>query len=408
MKKLSLYIFLVLIFCNLTNTVNAKVDGEGELYLSENTVKRFIEYIRMDGDKKPDVFYITLDGTGFTYYWCKKNQNCKADPSLDIKDCEKKNFQKKCKRFTKGRIIKWKNGINPGKGKISKINKKWSDEQIYEKLVELGFINKNKNKNAKKKVSEKYVYIDSALRKFINNNYRAGWEPFDLEDPTTFKNITFKEKKKFKKNHDTYKGKVLKTFRSFKFLAEFEDNITLEIFVQYNKSKEDFEASKETALYYSKIFGRIPHFLKVHVKKIYIFNSKGHWWIDRDAPNSINISKSNCTNKYNIVAGSYTICNENMIHEAMHIFDWNNNGNLFSISKWNEARELDKDFYCSKYGATQVTEDFAESGLCWIGARYKSNKIMKEDVLKINKYIPNRLKFFDDLNLNMYPYKISN
>ena len=57
MKKLSLYIFLVLVFCNFTNTANAKVDGEGELYLSEGTIKKFIEYIRIDRDKKPDIFY---------------------------------------------------------------------------------------------------------------------------------------------------------------------------------------------------------------------------------------------------------------------------------------------------------------------------------------------------------------
>ena len=35
---------LVLIFCNFTNIVNAKGDGEGELYLSQNAVKNFIKY----------------------------------------------------------------------------------------------------------------------------------------------------------------------------------------------------------------------------------------------------------------------------------------------------------------------------------------------------------------------------
>ena len=45
MKKLSLYIFLVLVFCNFTNTANAKVDGEGELYLSQDVIKNFINYI---------------------------------------------------------------------------------------------------------------------------------------------------------------------------------------------------------------------------------------------------------------------------------------------------------------------------------------------------------------------------
>jgi hypothetical protein len=47
MRKIFINIFLVLIFCNFTNIVNAKVDGEGELYLSQSAVKNFIKYIKM-------------------------------------------------------------------------------------------------------------------------------------------------------------------------------------------------------------------------------------------------------------------------------------------------------------------------------------------------------------------------
>ena len=408
MKKLFLYIFSILVFCNFTNTANAKVDGEGELHLSEGTIKKFIEYIRIDRDKKPDIFYITLDGTGYRYYWCKKDDNCKGNSSLDIKDCEKKNYQKKCKRFAKGRTIKWKNGINTGKGKISKINKKWSDEQIYQKLVELGFVNKNKNVKKKGLKKTVYYYVLDKYHDSYKEEYVEGYKPFSKNEFTTFKNIIFKEKKSFKK--ELVKSKTSKTihFKSFKFLAEFEDNITLEIFVQYNKSKEDFEASKEKALYYSKMFGRIPHFLKVHVKKLYIFSSSGRWNVNSEFPGSINIANTGCTNKYDIKKGTYLYCHSTMIHEAMHLFDYNNNGNLFSNSKWLEATELDKNSYCSEYGANEAVEDFADSVICWIVARHKSNKIQQKDLEKINQYIPNRLKFFDDLNLNMYPYKISN
>ena len=34
-----------------------------------------------------------------------------------------------------------------------------------------------------------------------------------------------------------------------------------------------------------------------------------------------------------------------------------------------------------------------------------TSKINKDEIIKINQFIPNRLKFFDDLNLNMHPWK---
>ena len=49
-------------------------------------------------------------------------------------------FKKECKVFAKRRIVKWKNDINPGKGKESKFNSKWSDTKIRERLNELGFL----------------------------------------------------------------------------------------------------------------------------------------------------------------------------------------------------------------------------------------------------------------------------
>ena len=38
-----------------------------------------------------------------------------------------------------------------------------------------------------------------------------------------------------------------------------------------------------------------------------------------------------------------------------------------------------------------------------LASRHKSNRITQFDVKKINYFIPNRLKFFDEMNLNMYP-----
>ena len=46
---------------------------------------------------------------------------------------------KECKAFARQRTIKWKTDLNPGKGKVSMINSRWSDQEIRDKLKELGF-----------------------------------------------------------------------------------------------------------------------------------------------------------------------------------------------------------------------------------------------------------------------------
>ena len=416
MRKLSLYILSVLLFCNFTNTVNAKVDGKGELYLSEGAVKKFIEYIRIDDDREPDVFYITLDGMGSTFFWCKKGKKCKGSIAFDIQDCEDY-YNKKCKRFAKKRNIIWKNGINSGKGKASKINKKWSDTQIYEKLAELGFLNKKKTTEDKlttekfeevetekkisteKKKKEKYVY-EYALN-------TGGF--FTKKDLTTFKKLTFKQEIKIKTQKQNMKSSGTKTFRGFGFIAEYEDNITLEIFIEYNKDLKNIQKAKKKALYYANMFGQMPHDLKIYTKKMYIHRDLGKddrsWWAvwAPDLDNEIHANHSSCTNKSLTSMYNYDYCVDTMIHELAH--------NLYDLKKlkkkWKETRKLDKKLYCSKYGKQNANEDFAESILCWIGVRYKSNEIDKSDLVQINQFIPNRLKFFDDLNLNMHPYKIS-
>ena len=397
MRKIFLHIFLVLIFCNFTNIVNAKGDGEGELYLSQNAVKNFIKYIKIK-KKNPFNFYVTLDGNFSTFFTCNSN-NCNESVSKDIKYCEKK-FNSKCKRFARKKIIKWKNDINPGKGKASIISKTWSDAKIHAKLIELGFVDE-KDRISKKSYTN-YVY-KAAL---YNHNYD---HLFTLNSPSTFKNLTFKEEKKISKVTEVLKYKDLnkgkkKTFRSFSFTAEYENNMSTEIFVEYVKGIKNFEKAEKIALFYSKMFGQIPRFLKINAKKIYIHKNigkdDGTWWVGNQNKKKeyiLHISHSRCASKF-----MYSLCSVAMIHELSHVLDGEKK--LSYQSKWLETIKLDKNFYCSKYAKVTPKEDFAESVLCWIAVRHKSNIINKNEIVKINQFIPNRLKFFDELNLNVYPY----
>ena len=84
----------------------------------------------------------------------------------DIKDCERKTG-KKCKKFARQRTIKWKNGINPGKGKASKISSKLSDEEIKDKLNKLGFY---KNDFSTSEVTETTQSKTKVVKKESNNS----------------------------------------------------------------------------------------------------------------------------------------------------------------------------------------------------------------------------------------------
>ena len=136
--------------------------GEGKLQLTDGIVNYFIKYLRGGTNKFPSDFYVTFDGTGATYWFCSVHANCSAGAlKEDLTDCERRTG-KKCGKFALKRYVKWKNGINPGKGKSSKFSSKWTDQQIKDKLHELGFYGnttttktEEKTENQKQKADDK-------------------------------------------------------------------------------------------------------------------------------------------------------------------------------------------------------------------------------------------------------------
>ena len=140
--------------------------GEGELKLSDNIVEYFLKYIKGKNGKYPADFYITIDGTDAIYWTCRVMTNCApGSAKTDLKICERETG-KKCKKFARQRTIRWKNGINPAKGKISQINSKLDLSGLKAKLTELGFygnttttkkVEKKETKKAEKKKEKKVV-----------------------------------------------------------------------------------------------------------------------------------------------------------------------------------------------------------------------------------------------------------
>mgnify|MGYP001273223358 FL=1 len=133
-------ILAVLLLLISTNSFAGVKKGKGEVKLSENSLDRFIQYIRGKKQQVPMAFILSSDGYWSTYWYCPMMKDCRAANFMPtIRDCER-DTGVECGLFARKYTILWKNGINPGKGKASTIRKKWSDAEIRAKLTELGFL----------------------------------------------------------------------------------------------------------------------------------------------------------------------------------------------------------------------------------------------------------------------------
>jgi len=288
-------------------------------------------------------------------------------------------------------------------------------------------------------IGDKIVYGDAALRTKVEEKLRkklakiskskkksgAGsyvhkfllWDNliFSKKSPTTFKKLTFNEEKNIAKitkrtvrNSDWSKKK---TFRSFSFTAEFEDNYTVKIFVEYEKGNKNFDKAEKEALFFSHMFGQMPYFLREYNDEIYVHNDNsyddglGLWWAQKNKRSfHINAPRYDMKPSGDQLCGKsdrYSHCAVVMAHELAHVIQ-DLTGKI-SPSKWAKARKLDKKKYASEYAKTNTKEDFAESLTAWIAIRHKSDKISESDLKKFNEFIPNRLKLFDEMNFNMHP-----
>jgi len=151
MKKL-LGILVLGLF--LITPANSKNIGEGNLKMDDWLIKYFQKYIKTRGGNFPETFVVAVDGSYAVYWYCPTGTCSVGDEANYNKLCAIK-AEVDCKVFARKRTIKWKNGINPGKGKASRINSKLSFNELKSKLTELGFVGEATSKKETKKITKK-------------------------------------------------------------------------------------------------------------------------------------------------------------------------------------------------------------------------------------------------------------
>ena len=210
-------------------------------------------------------------------------------------------------------------------------------------------------------------------------------------DPTTFQELIYvgKDNREMYDRRPGGGGWIYKEV--YLFNAIYEDR-TIEI--QVNPEFKNVENASKEALYYSEIIGRLPNFLLTNLKTVWIHKGNNDW----GGGNENFLIHTGRTKEYN----RKNIIEEVFIHEGAHTsldWDW---GGVIDENQWRKAKRQDKK-HISKYAKKFDGEDVAESILPWIAVRYRSDRISNADAEIILKTIPNRLKFFDEQNFDMYP-----
>ena len=210
-------------------------------------------------------------------------------------------------------------------------------------------------------------------------------------DPTTFQELIYVGQD-HREMYDRRKGGRWITKKVFLFNAIYEERI---IEIQVNPEFKNPDNAFQEAFFYSEIIGRLPNFLLTNVKTVWIHKgNKSYGGGNQNILIHIGRSKEYIKKE---------ILEEVFIHEGGHAsLDWVWDG-VIDKTEWNKAAKKDKE-YISKYAKKYPQrEDVAESIVAWIAVRYRLDRISNADAEIILKTIPNRLKFFDEQNFDMYP-----
>jgi len=237
-----LFFFLVVGFVSLTTPAQSKGIGKGTLHMSDTAIRTFHTYIKGQSGT-PHVFLIDINGRFSTYYSCPKEYagNCKqTNVGKFIRECEKQT-NAECKVFAKRRIIKWENGTNPGKGKVSKFSSKITFGELKSRLIDLGFIYDD-TKKTQSTETKKQTTQDSTTKiaKKENGSSLSTNDVCDTEEKYSqiwyYNNCDGKDFHKFKKlliplsndgawkvigkkNQSVYGGRL-----TWKYLAQIKDD----------------------------------------------------------------------------------------------------------------------------------------------------------------------------------------
>tara|TARA_Y100001934_G_C12074067_1_gene641519 strand:+ start:79 stop:798 length:720 start_codon:yes stop_codon:yes gene_type:complete len=176
------------------------------------------------------------------------------------------------------------------------------------------------------------------------------------------------------------------------FNAHYNDGLQIE--VQVNPEFKSYEEAKTIALKYAKPIGQLTTALRKDVKTVWIHKGNNLF----GGGNNNLLIHTEQGDEY-IKDG---ILEETLVHEAVHT---SIDPYYAKDPLWIEAQKADGKFISNYAMDYPEREDLAESYLPYFAVRYRRERISQDLTDTILKTIPHRIKYFDDLKLDMHPVK---
>ena len=179
---------------------------------------------------------------------------------------------------------------------------------------------------------------------------------------------------------------------AYLFSARFDDGSEVE--VQVNPEFESASEAEEQAGFYARAIGQLPSGLRARVRTVSIHKGDLEYQLGGGNDNILIH-----TGEAEYLSGRGTL-EEALLHEAAHT-------SLDPLhrqtSRWLESQRADGAFISAYARDYPDREDIAESVLSWIAVRYRRDRIRASVADTIVETMPNRLAFFDSLELGMRP-----
>lgn len=174
------------------------------------------------------------------------------------------------------------------------------------------------------------------------------------------------------------------------FNASYDDGLSIEM--QVNPEFGTQEEARIQAEKYAEVIGRLPTSLRKDVETSWI-----HKGVNPFGGGNRNLLIHVGQADLYVNDG---ILEETLVHEASHT---SLDAEHATSQGWKTAQEKDPAFISTYARDNPEREDIAESFLLFLALRHRGDRISQELKDDITRHIPERIKYFDSLNLNMYP-----
>jgi len=184
------------------------------------------------------------------------------------------------------------------------------------------------------------------------------------------------------------------TVNAFLFNTSFNDGLSTEI--QVNPEFENSATAMVEAQKYGWVIGQLPTALRRDVKTVWIHKGDNPF----GGGNNNLLIHTEQARKYE----QDGILEETFVHEAAHT---SLDQDHASTTAWRAAQTADGNFISTYARDNPTREDIAESFLPYLAVRFRPDRISESLKETIVNTIPNRMSYFDNQSLNMYPIVIS-